>query len=131
MSTECLVYLPSMFPIHKISIDPVSYFPNCGYIEIRGSGRFESYLEHFLKNKKNVCENCYIFGSDGNTMIQKDRHENDLTAIPLDIFLDALVRFFGRESENYSARIAIRTIEVFMEELPKSNPESMCVPFFK
>jgi hypothetical protein len=120
-----------MFPINKISIDPVSFFPDGGHIEIRGAGRFDRYLAHYIKNKKKEYSNCYIFGSGGNTMIRQDMYGNDLLAIPLETFLGALIHFFGRESDNYSARIAIRTIEVFMEELSKINPNLMCVPFFK
>lgn len=118
-----------MFPIQKLSIEPVANFPVGGHIEIRGSSRFESYLKHYIAKKE--CEKCYIFGSDGNTMIQEDCHENDLLAIPLETFLGALIHFYGRESENYSARIAIKTLEVFMDELSKTNPNPMCVPFFK
>lgn len=131
MSTECLIHLPSTFPLDKFSADPIPYFSEGGCVELRGAGQFESYLKEYIE--KEECQKCYIIGIDGNTMVTKDEHENDLIAIPLDTFLGALIHFFGRDSQNYSARISIKTLEVFKSELEGMYEVGslFCVPFFK
>lgn len=131
MSTECLIHLPSMFPLNKFSVDSVPYFSEGGNVELRGAGSFESYLSGYIEREE--CQKCYIIGIDGNTMVTKDKHENDLLAIPLDTFLGTLIHFFGRDSENYSARISIKTLEVFKSELEGMYEVDnlFCVPFFK
>ena len=122
--------MPSIFPINKLSTDPIPFFLNSGYIELRGANYFISYFEIW---KKKEYQKVYTFGTDGNTILTEDHYGKELIAVPIDTMIDLLVRVYGNleDAENVTAKIAIRTLKAVKEELGKNNKELFCVPFFK
>lgn len=115
--SECIVYLP-----YNIQNKNSLCFLDGGKIEIRDCGIFESYWIDYIKDGDDFQKYC---------VHAEDWHGNELGFVSLDTFIGALIHFFGRDSENVSARIAIKTLEVFKEELFNVNPHAGCVPFFK